>query len=690
MERIAVILGNMNRGGVESVVFDYYVNLDYSRYQFDFFVFEDSTAIPYSEITSRGGRVFILPPLKKIYKFKKVLYHYLVEGEYRIMHVHLNTLSTFALKVGKKAGVNVRISHNHSTSNKKEIFRHVVKLFLRRFSNNYVTSRLACSEQAGIWLFGKRQYKKGNINVIKNAIDLERFKFNQDARDTLRAEWGMQDNFIIGNIGRFVPQKNQSFLVDVFKDCVKVNPSCRLVLVGEGKLEKKLIKKIKKYQLEQKVKFVKPCAEVERLYSAFDCLALPSIYEGLGRVVIEAQATGLISVCSTEVPKEVQLTSLVKFATVRSKKKWVETLLFSTSVDREDLSKELRNNGYDIKIESVGLMGWYDSLIDRTNESRLPKLDDKPLISIMVAAFNVESYIKQCIDSALNQTYSNIEIIVVDDGSTDNTLAICKSYSTDRRVKLISQENKGLAEVRNVALKSANGEYVVFIDGDDFVSPFYVQNLYNAIVKTNASMACCDFVKYYDGEQIPVFNCTREYQFYDKKEYIEQTLYQRLECNAWGKLYTKQLALKLEYPRGALYEDLAVFTKLLDEIDNVVVVKTCDYVYRQNGASILHRPFTKADEDCLKFMQNLSEYVKKGFPELAIASNSRMFSVCCSMFLRLNKKIYPKEYEYYWDSLKSLRAQVLKDKKARKKNRCAAFLSYFGKTVFRFAFKFVD
>ena len=139
MERIAVILGKMNKGGVESVVLDYYKNIDHSRYQFDFYVDKNSTSIDYSGITELGGRIFLIPPIKKYFNFKKVLKFYLKQGKYNIIHAHLNTLSFLVLKIAKKLGVTIRINHNHTTSNAKEIVKHIIKILLKPFANLYVT-----------------------------------------------------------------------------------------------------------------------------------------------------------------------------------------------------------------------------------------------------------------------------------------------------------------------------------------------------------------------------------------------------------------------------------------------------------------------------------------------------------------------------------------------------------------------
>ena len=215
---VAQIMGKWVGGGVESVIMNYYRHLDHSKVQFDFICDEDSTRIPYDEIKKLGGRVFLVPKYQNLPKYLKALEKLFKENQYRIVHSNINTLSVFPLYAAKKAGVPIRISHSHSTSNPKEWKRNLIKNILRPFSKRYATDYFACSELAGRYLFGNKAFDQGEVKIIHNAIDIDKFKFDEVARKKLRKELGIKDStVVIGHVGRFVQTKNHTFLVDVFK-----------------------------------------------------------------------------------------------------------------------------------------------------------------------------------------------------------------------------------------------------------------------------------------------------------------------------------------------------------------------------------------------------------------------------------------------------------------------------------------
>ena len=183
--RVAQIIGKWVGGGVESVVMNYYRYIDRTKIQFDFICDEDSTNIPYDEIEQLGGRVILVPPYQKVFEYQKELIKIFKDNNYKIVHSHINTLSIFPLRAAKKAGVPIRIAHSHSTTNKKEWKRNLVKQVLRPFSKVYATDYMCCSELAGRWLFGNKEYDKGNVYLLNNAIDLDKFKFDKIMRKKL-------------------------------------------------------------------------------------------------------------------------------------------------------------------------------------------------------------------------------------------------------------------------------------------------------------------------------------------------------------------------------------------------------------------------------------------------------------------------------------------------------------------------
>ena len=279
---VAHIMGKWNGGGVESVVMNYYRNIDRNKIQFHFLCDEDSTDIPYEEIEKLGGKVIVIPPYQKLFKYQKELYRIFKENNYKIVHSHINALSVFPLRIAKKAGVPIRIAHSHSTSNKKEWKKNILKMILRPLSKLYANNYFACTEYAGKWLFGKKIVERKELNVINNAIDLKKFEFNENTRKALREELGIkEDILIIGHVGRFMKQKNHEFLIDVFEKAIKKENDIYLILVGQGPLEDKIKELAKEKGIEDKILFLGQRNDVNKLYQAMDIFVLPSLYEGL-------------------------------------------------------------------------------------------------------------------------------------------------------------------------------------------------------------------------------------------------------------------------------------------------------------------------------------------------------------------------------------------------------------------------
>lgn len=302
--RVAQVIGHAGAGGVESCIMNYYKHIDKSKVQFDFLVENTCPIIDKELIESYGGKIIIIPSYKKLLTYIRVLKKIFIKGNYDIVHSNMNTLNVFTLKAAKKAGIKVRIAHSHSTSNKKEWKRNIIKNILRLFSKKYATHYFACSEHAGRWLFGNKTYDKGAVVIINNAIELDRFYFNQDNRDSIRNIYNINDKYVIGHVGRFTSQKNHSFLIDVFNEIQKKHDDSILFLVGDGPLLEKIKNKVKSFGIQDKVIFAGIHSDIEKYYSAMDLFLFPSIYEGLGMTFIEAQINGLKAYTSNYVPRE--------------------------------------------------------------------------------------------------------------------------------------------------------------------------------------------------------------------------------------------------------------------------------------------------------------------------------------------------------------------------------------------------
>lgn len=362
--RVAQVVGKMVGGGVEAVVMNYYRHIDRGKVQFDFLVDSDSTLVPRDEIESLGGRVFEIPPYQHVAEYQRELQRLFKQEGWKIVHSHINALSVFPLRAAKKAGVPVRIAHSHSTSGKGEYAKNALKAVLKTQSNRYPTHRFACSQFAGEWLFGKAAH----FEVVYNAIDLDRFRFNAEARAQARADLGLVGNqFAIGHVGRFTAQKNHAFLIDVLTEVAKRRDDAVLLLVGTGEAGASVKALVDERGLTDRVEFLGQRSDVNRLYQAFDAFVLPSLYEGLGLVGVEAQVSGLPCLLSDAITREVDVTGECKFLPINNPAVWADVInsLSPCSYEsRSSISSELFVD-YDIDTQGNRLTRKYLDLYSR-------------------------------------------------------------------------------------------------------------------------------------------------------------------------------------------------------------------------------------------------------------------------------------------------------------------------------------
>lgn len=358
---VAIILGKFNDGGIEKVIMNYYKYINHNDFEFHFYCYEDSKNIPYNEIEKNNDKVLLLPNIKNVFKYKRKLTKLLIKYNYDISHVHCNTLSFLALKCSKKAGIKVRICSNHSTSNRKEFMRNIIKNLLKRYNLKYATEYFACSKYAGDWL-----YNKNNYFIMKNALLIDEYKYNINIRNEYRKKLNIKkDALVIGNISRFVNGKNHKLVIKIFKEIHKKNSNSILCLIGIGPLENKIKKMVKKYNLEDYVLFLGYKEDVNNYYQAFDIFLFPSLYEGLGLVLIEAQISGNLCFASSNVPNEVIITNNIKFISLnKNPTYWSNNILNSyKKYKRQSHTIEAKKNGYDITKEVKKLENKYKELV---------------------------------------------------------------------------------------------------------------------------------------------------------------------------------------------------------------------------------------------------------------------------------------------------------------------------------------
>ena len=365
--RVAQVIGITGCGGVESVVMNYYKNIDRSKVQFDFLVESYSKIVDKEIIERMGGRVIIIPPYSNPFHYMKVLTAIFKQGNYDIVHSNMNALSVFTLRAAKKAGIKIRIAHSHSTSNKKEWKKTVIKNLLRPFSKKYATHYFACSEYAARWLFGNKLVEKGHVEIINNAIETNRFKFNELVREEIRNELNVNDKFVIGHIGRFMLQKNHDYLIDIFYNVQKNIKDCVLILIGDGPLREKIEKKIEKLDIKDKVLFINTTSTPERFYQAMDCFLLPSLYEGLPVVGVEAQVNGLKCYFANTITKEAKISENILFLSIKQdSSNWARQIVNDFKLQNNSRIDYFNVEKFDIQNQSIKLLSLYQNMVENS------------------------------------------------------------------------------------------------------------------------------------------------------------------------------------------------------------------------------------------------------------------------------------------------------------------------------------
>ncbi len=303
-----------------------------------------------------------------------------------------------------------------------------------------------------------------------------------------------------------------------------------------------------------------------------------------------------------------------------------------------------------------------------------------PLISVIIPVYNVEKYLDKCIQSVVNQTYENLEIILVDDGSPDNCPKICDEYAKkDKRIKVVHKENGGLSDARNAGIKYSNGEYLTFIDSDDYIVDNYVEFLYNLIIKENADISMGKHYIVYPNKTINAF--TGEYFVMNSHDCLEKMLYgEDVDVSAWAKLYKRKLFDKIEFPVGRLFEDSATTYKLIDKANKVAFSSQPIYYYVIRKNSITNNKFNEKKMDLIISTKEMGNYVMNKYSDLKNACNRRVMYSYLSTLTQLVKtneknKKYKDEMMMY---IKKNRKSVLRDRRIPKRDRVGLIATFLG------------
>lgn len=356
------VFGKLNRGGAESRVMDLYRNVDRTKVQFDFMQHTTRVCDFQPEIEQLGGKVYHVPPFRfwNYFSYCKAWKQFIREHpEIRIVHGHMTSTASIYLPIVHKKGV-FTIAHSRNAGVDKGIKGKLTK-FLRRNLTEKCDRCFACSKLAGEAVFGKEAMEQGNVTIIPNAIDAARFTFDPEVRKQKREELHIQpEEFLIGEVGRFDPQKNQKYAVEILAECRKKNFPAKLILIGEGPLMETVRQQVEELQLQEYVIFTGLQKNVVPFYLAMDFFLLPSFYEGLPGVAVEAQASGLRGILSDAITTETAMTSLMEFRNVQEPAEvWADRIMACGHYERQNTLKEMQEAGFDVKNLAKRLQDFY-------------------------------------------------------------------------------------------------------------------------------------------------------------------------------------------------------------------------------------------------------------------------------------------------------------------------------------------
>lgn len=347
MIRVLQVVNNMHRAGLETMLMNYYRHMNKEKIQFDFLTHRPERDDYDDEIEAMGGNVYYAPrlyPQNYPAYFKYMENFFKEHPEYKIMHSHIDAMSYLPLLAAKKAGVPVRIAHSHNTAIDKDI-KLPLKMYFRNRITSVSTHYLACGEEAGRFLFQGKEF-----TLIPNAIETEKFLFNSAVRSIKRKELGITDELVFGHVGRISYQKNHKFLVEIFNEILKKHSNAVLLLIGVGEKEEEVKQQIKTLGIADKIRFLGNRSDVYELYQAMDAFLLPSFFEGIPVVGVEAQYAGLPCFFSDKVPKEVAFNEKCNFIALNvDATQWAEEILIKLKQAGTRDASSIQDNRYDIK-----------------------------------------------------------------------------------------------------------------------------------------------------------------------------------------------------------------------------------------------------------------------------------------------------------------------------------------------------
>lgn len=357
--RVLHVLQRMEAAGVQTFLMSLYRRIDRNIVQFDFLVHYETPQFFDDEIEQLGGHVYRLTFREDydLFKYLKDLDIFFERHpEYKVVHGHMHSLGAIYLYYAKKHGIQSRIAHSH-TNNTQNDKKKILKLLMNRLYAKDATELFACSSNAGEYMFGDKSFR-----VINNAIDSNHFSFSRQKRETKRKELGIDHRFVIGSVGRFELQKNQKFAVEVFEAFQKKHQNSVLLLIGSGSMEQEIRNLVISKGLKDSVMFLGNRRDVAELYQAMDVFLMPSLFEGLGIVAVEAQAAGTPVVCTDTLPKEIDVSPLIHRVSLNEREEvWATRIIEAAShpMSHMDMKSYIIEADYDMTMLADKMQEFY-------------------------------------------------------------------------------------------------------------------------------------------------------------------------------------------------------------------------------------------------------------------------------------------------------------------------------------------
>ncbi|MCL2717324.1 MAG: glycosyltransferase [Lachnospiraceae bacterium] len=454
--RILHVLASVNRGGAESRTMDLYRNINREKVQFDFLINNKKTSHYEAEILSMGGRVYRIPRffIYNYFSYRKAVREFFrVHHDFKMIQGHLTSSAAIFLPIAKKAGVPVTIAHSRNAGvdpGLKGVLTHLFQFRLNRIADHL----FACSRIAGIAVFGRKAWEKGKITYIPNAIETEKFEYDETSRTDLRDKFGLNGKFVIGHVGRFDYQKNHKYLLKVFYEVQKQKPESCLFLVGDGNGKEDFQIAARQMGIAEKIVYAGRVDEPWKYYQAMDYFVFPSFFEGLPGVVVEAQTSGLKCLISDTIADEVMVTENIKAMSIKNEPiKWAEFIIKTCEYKRIKMAGEIKAAGFDASIQAKKMENFY---LSGSIASLKENKEDKKKKKIMLISPTLcqGGFERVCVNTArLLSPFYDVSIVLFDSGKIAFDVSGLKIIDIKRGVKQGLINKLGNIFIRTIILR---------------------------------------------------------------------------------------------------------------------------------------------------------------------------------------------------------------------------------------------